>query len=1006
MKQAKEKHIILTILLVIIIPLFMSIIISPIASAADSYDPEQGNHDTAQKKEWATLFFDCANRQHESWPFVFDASIKISSKTLNGSKWFNDGGLYSSWTDYRSAYVEKQVAGEYSDGSLTCGEKGNALLQKSLSSLEISDKEDIVCDWRSRDNAGMLVPVVDTASCDTYYKANDEKSLFYRVDENSAKTYLTELAISKNTKKAKIGRDDLFSLTQLEEYYVKYDAFTSACVSGGAQFGKDGTYTIQEINPATGKVEKAGYSGLENPGRGTNIPWFLEQYMTCGDLASDLSEGSPLVKELNNYATYAEDQGIDPSDDGSKGDSDEVEKNCQNQGGAGSLGWIVCSILDWMQRTTTTMYDEVVEPSLKVEKSFFEDTNTFTAWETFRDISNIIFTILILFVIFSQVTGVGIDNYGIKKILPKLIIAAVLVNLSYWICLICVDVSNILGAGLQDFFNGLNSGSTASVTYGGEGGGDTNVAMDVGIVGVSVAGAAVSIVAIFSNPALLLTLFIAVLGVLISVLFMFVLLAGRKAAIVLLTVFSPVAFVLYLLPNTKKLFDKWLKLWESMLLLYPIAGLLIGGGNFASGLMLSNYKGTADGASVVPIFTAMIVGIIPIFFIPTVLKGAFSAMGTIGGMMAGAGNRLRSGATGRMRNSDLYKNAQQMGLDRKNRVKSGLNKNGDLTKLGRLRHKAYNTPVGKFFGADRRLNARTKAARKTMSDQEEASATSMELLSAAEMGNAKDVMDPSGNKLFDGSRENYYAGKFMQAAENKDRRSMNAAISAAKAAGVKDKDVAKMVRNAVNSGKLSGKNDAQMSLWLQSQASTNKALAKDIELQDWAAKGGTETLGGYGDYIGAGHMSVSDLDKAKIGNASTDSLAGLASKNKLPTGIAQEVLQDESMQLSPDKRIILGAAAEGKIKTGASVEDIKNDAEALLATGSVSTNTGIIASDVDAGKWTAPSVERVTIDQQKTNEIPVRVTTGSPTPPPPPPPGYKDGSNYQQNSSGIWVPHK
>ena len=378
-----------------------------------------------------------------------------------------------------------------------------------------------------------------------------------------------------------------------------------------------------------------------------------------------------------------------------------------------------------MQRTTTTMYDEVVEPSLKVEKSFFEDTNTFTAWETFRDISNIIFTILILFVIFSQVTGVGIDNYGIKKILPKLIIAAVLVNLSYWICLICVDVSNILGAGFQDFFNGLNSGSTASVTYGGEGGGG-NVAMDVGIVGVSVAGAAVGIVAIFSNPALLLTLFIAVLGVLISVLFMFVLLAGRKAAIVLLTVFSPIAFVLYLLPNTKKIFDKWLKLWESMLLLYPIAGLLIGGGNFASGLMLSNYKGTADGASVVPIFTAMIVGIIPIFFIPTVLKGAFSAMGAIGGMMAGAGNRLRSRANRALNNNPVSRGLQERGKERENRLKglrqerrkyrgaarrAGISvdkKTGEIvqrnTPLANLKRNFSKTAVGQAIGVDASMN--------------------------------------------------------------------------------------------------------------------------------------------------------------------------------------------------------------------------------------------------------------------------------------------------------------
>ena len=60
----------------------------------------------------------------------------------------------------------------------------------------------------------------------------------------------------------------------------------------------------------------------------------------------------------------------------------------------------------------------------------------YEGWNTFRDIANVIFVILLMVVIFSQLTGVGIDNYGIKKILPKLIIAAILINLSYLICLI------------------------------------------------------------------------------------------------------------------------------------------------------------------------------------------------------------------------------------------------------------------------------------------------------------------------------------------------------------------------------------------------------------------------------------------------------------------------------------------------------------------------------------------------------------------------------------------
>ena len=74
------------------------------------------------------------------------------------------------------------------------------------------------------------------------------------------------------------------------------------------------------------------------------------------------------------------------------------------------------------------------------------------AWTTFQTIANVVFIILLLFVIFSQLTGVGIDNYGIKRILPKLIVVAILVNLSYLICVVCVDLSNILGSSLKGLF--------------------------------------------------------------------------------------------------------------------------------------------------------------------------------------------------------------------------------------------------------------------------------------------------------------------------------------------------------------------------------------------------------------------------------------------------------------------------------------------------------------------------------------------------------------------------
>ncbi|MEE0887861.1 MAG: hypothetical protein U0L97_01455, partial [Candidatus Saccharimonadaceae bacterium] len=399
--------------------------------------------------------------------------------------------------------------------------------------------------------------------------------------------------------------------------------------------------------------------------------------------------------DLENMIDEIDD--IDNPTDPTSTDSDsKVEATCQNQGGAGSLGWIVCSILDWMKSATVKLYDEIVKPSLNVQPELFTeggaDSGAQKAWSIFRDFANIIFVILTLFVIFSQLTGVGIDNYGIKKILPKLVIAAVLINLSYIICLICVDLSNIVGNGVQDLLNSINTTATTTVMDAT----DVNIGADVGIVAVGVTAAAIGARAIYSNPALLLTLFITVLGVFIAILFIFILLAGRKAAIVLLTVVSPIAFILYMLPNTKKIYDKWFNLWKAMLLVYPICGLLIGGGNFASKLMLT----IGNNSEAITAFTAMVVGIVPIFFIPTVIKSAYAALGSIGGTIAGFGGRMRGGATRRLNNSDINRRLQERGQEHRTRVRAGVDRHGNERNLNGFQ---------RFIRGGRRSVARSRA---------------------------------------------------------------------------------------------------------------------------------------------------------------------------------------------------------------------------------------------------------------------------------------------------------
>lgn len=371
-----------------------------------------------------------------------------------------------------------------------------------------------------------------------------------------------------------------------------------------------------------------------------------------------------VVKEINTLAGKLSDEDLTDISGATDGNEDgETEPTCMNTA-ATSLGWILCPVLDAFGGATDWAYNELVKPALQIEPQLFTGGNEGTqrAWETFRSIANVFFIILFLVVIFSQLTGVGIDNYGIKKILPKLILAAVLINLSYLICIIFVDVSNILGNGLQNIFTDL--GSQLSIPDSLEGGiGLSGVAQStltsIVVLIALIGGVATAITAAGGVVAFLVSLLIIALSALVALFFLFLLLAAREAAIIVLIVLSPLAFACYILPNTQNTFKKWYQLGWRLLMVYPIAGLLIGGGDFVSKLLLSAGVG---GQGFFSAFAAIIAGIIPIFFIPTVLKQAFALMGGLGAKISGLGKSVGgriSGNVGKsIQGSERFKNYQ------------------------------------------------------------------------------------------------------------------------------------------------------------------------------------------------------------------------------------------------------------------------------------------------------------------------------------------------------------
>ncbi len=372
---------------------------------------------------------------------------------------------------------------------------------------------------------------------------------------------------------------------------------------------------------------------------------------------------------------------------------------------AESLGWVLCPIIDNLGDYVQNTYEQHITNFLVLDAGLFKEEGTVIAWRNFQNIANVIFVIIFLFVILSQLTGFGIDNYGIKKILPKLIIGAILINLSYIICQLAIDVANIVGYGIGWIFEHVgtqvselsiseapSSHSTAGATV-----------LIVIIVSVLVAGAVLAI-----GPAVLVPVFLGLIAIAIAILSCFVILAVRKALAVVLVVISPVAFVCYMLPNTRSMFNRWFKAFQGVIIAFPVCSAMIYGGQAVARLIIN-----ASGGTTVPFMLALsaaVVSVIPMYFIPKVVS---KSMGAISAGINGVANRARTAGQKRYRESNSAQDRMLRSQQLQNRRAAGINSKGNPTlrrKLGNKINDGLNDKLGdkRFVGGivKGRTNAR------------------------------------------------------------------------------------------------------------------------------------------------------------------------------------------------------------------------------------------------------------------------------------------------------------
>lgn len=348
-----------------------------------------------------------------------------------------------------------------------------------------------------------------------------------------------------------------------------------------------------------------------------------------------------------------------PIVDDNKNDSNLIKENedlstCKK---ASSLGWVLCPALKLIGDAAVGLYDSMTDSWLSVNKDEISTASAlYDAWKGFRDYANIGFAIVFAIVVFSQVTGIGLSNYSIKKMLPTLIMVAVLVNISFFICQLAVDVTNIVANSIGNVLDGIGAKAGSNVNIAG-----LSTAKSVMANVFSFAGIGLGVGLTIANPIgtgfaivqALIPVLISGIGALIGYFFLLILLAVRKAIIYVEVLLAPLAFICYALPNTKSLFDKWKKLFISLLLVFPICQVLVHGG-----MMMSNIMIAQGNNSFFFQLTAMLLQIVPIFFIPMVLRNSMSMLGNIGARIAQMGAKTSGWTTGKFRNANLTKRAQ------------------------------------------------------------------------------------------------------------------------------------------------------------------------------------------------------------------------------------------------------------------------------------------------------------------------------------------------------------
>jgi hypothetical protein len=234
------------------------------------------------------------------------------------------------------------------------------------------------------------------------------------------------------------------------------------------------------------------------------------------------------------------------------------------------------------------------------------------AWSSFRDIALGLLAIVGLVIIISEMAGLELlDAYTVRKVLPRLIFAAIAITLSWQLMQFFVELTNALGYGVRWLiFQPFVRAGISQISLSGGALVATNLVTGAAIIALSVFG-------------LLTFAATAALAVLVA----FLTLIARQLLIIILIIIAPIAIIAYVLPNTQGVYKLWWSSFSKALLMFPLIAAFIASGRVFAAVANNsndNFVGQLMG------FAAYFA---PYFLIPMTFRFAGGAISAIGGFV-------------------------------------------------------------------------------------------------------------------------------------------------------------------------------------------------------------------------------------------------------------------------------------------------------------------------------------------------------------------------------------